>query len=183
MQDFGSISAVSTTYSDRGLPWLKLPRHSALCRRLLPLDGSIRSLAEDGTMRYCSATYFSRITVKKKNHRCESQGSWSLIRDGLVLTDFACCPGMAQHWNFTFHRVQGQGRHLVWDNVDGSVYRSITFLGKFLVPMAGVWRQAFDPWPMSSAIETVMRRLSGTMNGSLSSLFSSFFNMMPLGLE
>ena len=45
------------------------------------------------------------------------------------------------------------------------------------------WRQAFDPWPMSSAIETVMRRLSGTMNGSLSSLFSSFFNMMPLGLE
>ena len=128
-------------------------------------------------------TYFSRITVKKKNHHCESQGSWSLIRDGLVLTDFACCPGMAQHWNFTFHRVQGQGRHLVWDNVDGSVYRSITFLGKFLVPMAGVWRQAFDPWPMSSAIETVMRRLSGTMNGSLSSLFSSFFNMMPLGLE
>ena len=83
-------------------------------------------------------TYFSRITVKKKNHHCESQGSWSLIRDGLVLTDFACCPGMAQHWNFTFHRVQGQGRHLVWDNVDGSVYRSITFLGKFLVPMAGV---------------------------------------------
>ena len=27
---------------------------------------------------------------------------------------------------------------MVWENFDGNVYRSITFLGKFLVPSAGV---------------------------------------------
>ena len=84
-------------------------------------------------------TYFSRITQKKKkNHHVESQGSWSIIRDGLVLSDFACCPGMPWHWDGTFHRVQSQGRQMVWENFDGNVYRSITFLGKFLVPSAGI---------------------------------------------
>ena len=27
---------------------------------------------------------------------------------------------------------------MVWENFDGNVYRSITFLGKFLVPSAGI---------------------------------------------